>query len=282
MSPNGDQAEDAAIAHFIRRGSTLTASPSGKVTSLFLSIPISTDSTCLPLGSVDLLHLAALRDLRKLYLSLGQADDAIWPAICRLRKLNTLELGRSGITDEGLKNLKYLPELKSLNLSGTQTGDQGLAHICDSCPKLTKLSLINTRITSRGTSHLSHLKSLRELDLVQTRVGDKGLKPLEDLRSLTELGLESTSISNSGLKHLSSLTSLKGLTIHDTAITERGLIHLERLSKLNTFYLCVRVSAIGLKSLKKLRSLQNLYIGDVMSREERDALQEQLPGICVE
>ena len=61
-------------------------------------------------------------------------------------------------------------------------------------------------------------------------------------------------------------------------------MHLEGLNKLETLYLCVPVTDVGLRSLKKLTSLEHLYIGDVDedAYDCREFLSANLLGVLVE
>lgn len=124
------------------------------------------------------------------------------------------------------------------------------------------------------------LSNLKELGLLQTDVDDDGLQHIRELTGLTELSLEVSAITNDGLVHVGQLTNLEPLTIHNTAITERGLVYLEWLVNLRTFYLCVPVTEVGLRSLKNMAKLNDLYIGDVAD-ESRTFLHSQLPDVGV-
>ena len=57
-------------------------------------------------------------------------------------------------------------------------------------------------------------------------------------------------------------------------------VHLERLKQLRTLYLCVPVTEVGLRSLKQLNALENLYLGNVPD-ESHDLLKTELPDVGV-
>lgn len=82
-----------------------------------------------------------------------------------------LDLWGLQITDERLKRLYGLVNLKVLRLSDTQ-------------------------ITNAGLKHLSGFKELMLLSLERTNITDKGLKSLRGLVGLTDLGLTDTKITD--------------------------------------------------------------------------------------
>ena len=81
------------------------------------------------------------------------------------------------MTDAGLKELKHLKQLASLNLNGTGVTDAGLKELAD-------------------------LKQLTTLDLQSSPVTDAGLKELKDLKQLTSLYLGGTKVTGEGAKEL--------------------------------------------------------------------------------
>ena len=104
-SPN---AEDQAIATFVRKGGEVNVDDHGNVVSLQFY-----DTT---FSSADLAHFAAFPNLRELNLSTCQVDDAIWPNLRGMSNLESLTLWRAGVIDEELQNLGHFPKLKSLDI----------------------------------------------------------------------------------------------------------------------------------------------------------------------
>lgn len=264
-------AEDRAIAAFTRKGGNIVVDDDGKVISVYFSDTV--------FSAAELMHFAAFPKLRELNLSTCKVDDAIWPHLRGMSDLESLQLWGAAITDKEMENLRHFPKLKSLDIRATPIGDSGLAHVAQ-LKSLETLELLGTRITGAGLVHVRGLSNLKELGCVQTAVNDDGLQYIRELTGLTELSLEGSSITNDGLVHVGQLTNLKLLTIHDSRITEHGLVHLERLTKLHTFYLCIPVTEIGLRSLQKMINLKELYMGDVAA-ESREFLQSKLPDIGV-
>jgi hypothetical protein len=76
-----------------------------------------------------------------------------------------LQMANEDVTDETLKHLEGLKDLRELDLNNTQITDEGLA-VLAKLPKLRSLRLANTKITADGfQKHLAQLPELVELDL---------------------------------------------------------------------------------------------------------------------
>ena len=88
-----------------------------------------------------------------------------------------LDLGGTGVTDAGLKELAGFKSLQTLNLRGTQVTDAGLKELAG-LKSLQSLDLGFNRVTDAGLKELAGLKSLQELYLYGTRVTDKGVAEL--------------------------------------------------------------------------------------------------------
>jgi len=109
--------------------------------------------------------------------------------------------GSDLLSDEGLKTLKGLGEVISLNLRDTKITSSGLAHL-KGLSSLRRLHLERTEITDSGLEHLSGLKELEYLNLYQTRVSDKGLEHLSGLKKLKKIYLWDTRVSDRGFEKL--------------------------------------------------------------------------------
>ena len=162
----------------------------------------------------------------------------------------------SGITDEDLKRLAGLNNVRLLDLSGNPVGDAGLEQIAK-LEKLEWLLLYETKITSAGLAHLSKLPRLRTLALGGCKVTDEGLEHLESLPALEALDLQHTQVTDAGMKRLAGCKRLKALWLDETQITEAGLALLAVLPSLEDLgYTAKKRSLRGLAKLKGLVELQ--------------------------
>ena len=73
------------------------------------------------------------------------------------------------IDDDGLKALKGLSHIRTLDLFDTKIGDAGLAHVTP-LTSLEGLTLRDTRVTDAAAVYLTRLTNLKLLDLVGTSV----------------------------------------------------------------------------------------------------------------
>ncbi|MDP7009756.1 MAG: hypothetical protein QF685_00105 [Verrucomicrobiota bacterium] len=113
-------------------------------------------------------------------------------------KIEQLLLMNAPLTDLGADRISKLTDLTALNLVDTQISDEGLKHI-GNLPNLRKLELgRNKNITDAGVQHLMGLKKLEKLNVSYTRVGDKGLMKLGELPSLNYLDLRRSRVTPAG------------------------------------------------------------------------------------
>jgi len=176
----------------------------------------------------DLDILRALPKLQTLSLdgTNPKVSDEGLKLIGTLTQLKWLGLHRAGITDEGLVHLKRLNNLAYLSLSGCKIDGSGLRHI-EHLP-IQSLGLNYTDLRAPNLEHLAGMKSLEALSVMNTSITDEGLIHIRALTNLRELGIELTSIGDGGLVHLEGLTSLKELRAHKTNVTKEGLAKLKQ------------------------------------------------------
>jgi Leucine Rich repeat len=131
------------------------------------------------------------------------------------------------VTDAGLKNLKELKGLRTLDLGKCQVTDAGLKELRE-LNKLEVLMLDSTKVSDAGLKELKDLKRLHTLDLDNTKITDDGLKELKGLKELQVLSLVDTKVTDAGLKHLEKLKNLQTLCLISTQATEAGKKELKK------------------------------------------------------
>jgi len=117
------------------------------------------------------------------------------------RPVVEVDLGKTEVTDAGLKDLKEFKGLQTLNLHFTKITDAGLKDLKE-LKGLQILNLFFTKITDVGLKDLKELKDLQRLYLSGTPITDAGLKDLKELKDLRVLFFAGTKISSAGLKDL--------------------------------------------------------------------------------
>ncbi|HXE54185.1 MAG TPA: c-type cytochrome domain-containing protein, partial [Tepidisphaeraceae bacterium] len=94
------------------------------------------------------------------------------------KQLAVLNLARTKVTDDGLKALESLPNLRKLHLENTKVTDAGLTHV-KGLSNLEYLNLYGTQVTDAGLADLDGLKNLKALYLWQTKVTPAGVAKLQ-------------------------------------------------------------------------------------------------------
>ena len=245
-------------------------------------------------------QLARVTSIHELRLGNSNAlTDVGLRHLASLRELRHLDLSMTAISDRGLEVLRSLPALESVNLSWTRTTDAGVAHLAG-CSRLRKVYLTGTpsgdgalrtlagksdlavlhtgaRVTSTG------LRALREYPVFRTWQGgaadigllrgdaqpnqlvlrgditDDAMAMLEGLDGLFALGIDDQSVRVSvrGLASLATLAHLSWLSIDATDETMPAIARLPHLRHLG----CQDTEAgdLGFAALSQSRSIESIW-----------------------
>jgi hypothetical protein len=123
-------------------------------------------------------HMKYFDKVVKADLTVKSVSDSTLRHVAALDNLKALWLGNSRITDDGLAYLRGMNRLEQLWLGNTRVTDVGLVHL-GSLRSLRDLSIGNTRVSDAGLVHLRGLRSLQQLSLGNTRVTDAGAADLK-------------------------------------------------------------------------------------------------------
>jgi hypothetical protein len=186
----------------------------------------------------------------------GQMADAMLRDTSGLASIVTLNLaGSKGLTDDGLRTIATLPNLRHLDVSGTSITDDGVA-ILGQLPWLESVSLAMTRVTDRGVSSLTPCHRLRRLDLSHTRTGDASVRALTGKTHLAHFR-SGTRLTNDGLAALHEWPVFK--TWQGGAA---GMALLNYDAEPNSLMLRGRLTDAGLRHLRGLTGLFALNLDD--------------------
>ena len=133
-----------------------------------------------------------------------------------------IDLSFSQVTNRQLLLLPLFPQVRELDLTGTDIDDDGLSAILESV-QLESLKLKGTRLSTVGFASLSQLPALILLDASSTAVTDDGLAAAKAWTQIRYLSLNDTAVSDNGLTHLASVSTLRGLSLINTAVTKDGV-----------------------------------------------------------
>jgi serine/threonine protein kinase/WD40 repeat protein len=176
-----------------------------------------------------------------------------------LTELRLLAIGATRFTDAGLAHLTALPRLRALDIGGSShVTDAGLAHV-GRLTTLTGVGLQWMPVTNAGLEQLTTLKNLTSLALVNAAVDDRGLAHLDSFPHLVTLQLYACQVNGSGLRHLPVPSELVTLNLNACAITDDGLVHLTKMEKLKALYLDgSQITDAGLAHLERLPQLETI------------------------
>lgn len=134
--------------------------------------------------------------------------------------IHTLDVSRTGVTDESIPLIMHLNQLQVLELAYTAISDEG-AMLFSQLKHLHTLGLTHAAITNTGLHEIAKLSELRELWLNGTLVDDEGMSYVSQLTKLVLLGLSSTRVTSEGLEELYNLKGLLRLYMFNTALDEK-------------------------------------------------------------
>lgn len=196
-------------------------------------------------------------------------------------KLATLDASNSKVTDHGLLQLKQLPHLAQVNITGLQiagTGIDGMA----SLNELRELTAASVKIgMPDGWEKLGKLSQIERLDLRSANITDAEVHYLKSMSALKELNVSNTRLTDAGLAELAELPNLEILWIAgNQGINGSGLLAFVR-SKNKPGLRCLHASSTtfsreGMANVKRLESLElfdNTYanVNDQLLYELRTA-----------
>ncbi|MBI3856598.1 MAG: hypothetical protein HY293_13005 [Planctomycetes bacterium] len=101
-------------------------------------------------------------------------------------QITRLDLGRTKVTDAGLKLVASCPALTWVDLHETAIGDAGLAAL-KGLLQLRTLNLYKTAVTDAGLASLENLGTLEDLYLRETKVSEGAISKLGEKLSQTEI-----------------------------------------------------------------------------------------------
>ena len=185
----------------------------------------------------DVAIFGRLGDLRALrILNCRVLNDEMVAQLAGLRKLDTLALTNSALTDAGVEKIvQSFPDLVELDLSSNTNMTGAAMKLIAGLGKLERLTLLQNRFNDLNTRRLTKLPALRSLDLRgNMEAGDMTLEVVGKLPQLTALKHRSTAVTDAGLAGLAESKTLESLLMQDFVITNESGPHLAKLSNLSS------------------------------------------------
>jgi Leucine-rich repeat (LRR) protein len=166
-----------------------------------------------------LAHLTGLTNIKELRLAQSQV---VKPDLTKFVHLESLDLSDSTFTDEGMKGLEGLKELRRLDLRNTAVTDEGIKHL-SGLTELEELDLYGVKVTDSGLASLRNLSAMRKLNLLGAEIDDAGMEVFAGMVHLREVNLYRTHVTNAGLAKLRALTELVALDVRYSRVTAAGV-----------------------------------------------------------
>lgn len=205
--------------------------------------------------------LEQLTGLPKLQeVSLGKNfTRAAFEILSRLEGLTGLDV--SEVTPD-LGDLKKVPKLRRLSLSGKAYDDETARTIADTFQSLEEAYLRRTSITNAGVEHLSRIRTLKILTLDDSLIDDGVAASIRKMKQLKWLSVGDCAVGDDTLAALSECPEMWYVFLVHTPVTDDGIAHLVKLKKPLALYLanCKSVTDASVKSLSQLPDSENLHI----------------------
>lgn len=129
-------------------------------------------------GRVNVLAQGSDEKVISFHLSDKPIDDKTLALVRNLNHVIEINARGTNITDEGVKQLVGLPDLRRLNLAKTNVTDAALIYLVP-LTNLEYLNLYGTKVTDKGIEVLANLTKLKNLYLWQTGATPEGAEELE-------------------------------------------------------------------------------------------------------
>ncbi len=172
----------------------------------------------------------------KLQIDARVADTRISASFKLLKHLSQLNMNGTNFGDEGVGSLAAFPLLESLSIGDTRITDNGM----DKLPPLARLNNINLnglRLSEKGLCNLSRYPSLQDVSVAFLRFNDRSMRCLCSLSRLRGIDFGESDVPHDTLTYLARLPRLKDLLLRRilslTAEDLRGLSQLKNLRKLD-------------------------------------------------
>jgi len=264
----GAWADDTAIAQKLKDLGGMVTESGGTVTKVEFR-------ECSKLGEPEFQAIAQLHGLKELilYNHCHGLDDAALASLSKLSNLETLGTDGIQVTDEGLKQLAHLKNLREAKFFHTSFGAKGF--------------------TGVGFGALAACPRLEHLTVAGISMGDEGFAAIATITQLKELRTWHTYQTAAAFEQIASMPNLQTLYLgqrlphgpgHPPSLTEATIPVLARIKTLQWLTLTEgRFSAGPLAQLKALPNLKKLVISECeITPEDVEQVRKDLPNVKVE
>lgn len=172
-------------------------------------------------------HVSHFTSLKRLLVSRSDASDRGLKVLKGLHNLQSIDAAMTATHGDFLESIVTPNQISHLVLNNVELNEGNLRYI-SGWSHLQELSLERTNITNQGLQYIGRCTSIRTLRLrTNPRISDDGITSLLSLNQLVKLDLRKSGITAKGISKLKSMKSLKFLTVSDSSITLPQLAKLQ-------------------------------------------------------
>ncbi|CAB95333.1 leucine-rich repeat protein (LRRP), putative [Trypanosoma brucei brucei TREU927] len=206
------------------------------------------------ISSLDFIGIGASKSLLQLTLESFTGLSNV-EALANILTLEKLSLhGCTGI-DAGIGCLGNLPQLKMLDLSGTNTDNESLRSLC-----------LSQTVVSLNLSHCWKMTNVSHIS---------------SLEALNELNLSNCIRINAGWEAIEKLQQLHVAILSNTHITDRDISHFSKCKNLVTLDLSFCNKLLDVTTLSNITTLEELNLDSCSNIRKGLSVLGELPRLCV-
>lgn len=215
-------------------------------------------------NKIDALHLAQLKELRALELTIEGTDEEL-RSISTITNLEELTLNAVSMTQSGLSSLSALKNLRRLHVQFNNDPKSLLSSPSLKFPNLEKLELSRVPISDAwATQLMTNCPKIECLKIHSSQyLSDIGVATIASLPFLRHLSLSDVSaITDHSVECISSISELRHLCITNCQlISDKSIVSIARLRNLRSLDMsCLNISNNEIKQLSRLNLLEKLDI----------------------
>ena len=225
------------------------------------------------ISDAGLVHLEQATKLQFISLRQNRITDEGMRSLAKLKQLKSLDLGchvsiaaygkiqKNDVSDAGIERIASLQQLEFLGVEGLSVSVMELDF-----PNLRTLTLgtafSGQSVDDRALENLLRYKKLRSLTVTSNAVTDDGIAFLAELKTLQSLNLHCGSVTDAGVASVSHLP-LKSLQLRTVQLTDAGLASISKIKTLNRIDIfggMEKTTVTGFQQFKNLPNLRTLWL----------------------
>ena len=211
-----------------------------------------------------------------------RVDAELMERVCQLPYLEVLDASDCGLTDQETVLVMQAKGLVGLTLRGNEISDRGIGKI-ESLRQLRFVDLTQTQVGDETLEGLLLLPRLETVSLSLTKVRGHGATSIAGRDFLRSWSAEQTPTSDALLKVLATCPRLQRLNLERTDITDDGVASLRNHNNLEYVYLSgSNLSDESLETLATLPSLKRVGVGSThVTRGGIGGFRAKRPGVSL-